>query len=298
MRSSHPPTLLKIVERTIREEHLLTRGDLVLVAVSGGPDSMALLHSLARLAPRLGVTIEAHGIDHGLRPRAMEELTQAQAFAASLGVAFATTRVEMPPGANLMARAREARYRALRAALGRVPGSAGHETANRFIATGHHADDRAETVLMRLLRGAGPDGLAVLPPRSADLIRPMVRARRTDVALHIERHGIPYAEDPTNRDPRFLRTRVRSEILPALAGLSPRIVEHLCDLADALGEGRTAESGLVPAVFEGLALGKAQRNLLARALRTRNPRVRVPLPGGKIAGVDLSSRRIVLMRSR
>jgi tRNA(Ile)-lysidine synthase len=298
MTRSHPPTLFKIVERTIRDEGRLVRGDVVLVAVSGGPDSMALLHVLARLAPRLGVRIEAHGIDHGLRPAAADELAQAHSFAKALGVPFATTRVEVRPGANLMARAREARYLALRAALARAPTNQGREPANRAIATGHHADDRAETVLLRLLRGAGPDGLAVLPPRAADLIRPLVRARRTDVAAHVARHSVPYAEDPTNRDPRFLRTRVRFEILPALAGLSPRIVEHLCDLADALAAGRTEENRLVPAVLEGLALGKAQRLALARALRNHNPRVRVPLAGGKIAGVDLSSRRIVLMKAR
>jgi tRNA(Ile)-lysidine synthase len=298
MRSSHPPTLFKIVERTVRDEGLLTRGDLVLVAVSGGPDSMALLHVLAKLAPRLGVRIEAHGVDHGLRPAATDELAQAEAFARELGVPFGTTRVEVEPGANLMARAREARYVALRTALVAAPAIDGREPGHRIIATGHHADDRAETVLLRLLRGAGPDGLAVLPPRVADLIRPLVRARRTDVAAHIARHQIPYAEDPTNRDPRFLRTRVRTSIIPSLAALSPRIVEHLCDLADALGEGRKGENQLVPAVFEGQTLGRAQRSFLSRALRNHNPRVRVPLPGGKIAGVDLSSRRIVLMKAR
>jgi tRNA(Ile)-lysidine synthase len=298
MRSSHPPTLFKIVERTIRDEGLLARGDVVLVAVSGGPDSMALLHVLAQLAPRLGMRIEAHGIDHGLRSAAADELAEAHAFAQALGVRFATTRVDVQPGANLMARAREARYRALREALARVPALSGREPANRVIATGHHADDRAETVLLRLLRGAGPVGLAVLPPRVGDLIRPLVRARRTDVAAHVARHHVPYAEDPSNCDPRFLRTRVRTEILPTLMGLSPRIVEHLCDLADALGEDRPDEKRLVPAVFEGLTLGKAQRSALARALRNHNPRVRVPLTGGKIAGVDLSSRKIVLMKAR
>jgi tRNA(Ile)-lysidine synthase len=298
MRSSHPPTLFKIVERTIRDEGLLARGDVVLVAVSGGPDSMALLHVLARLAPRLGVRIEAHGIDHGLRSAAPGELAEVQTFANALGVPFATTRVDVRPGANLMARAREARYRALRETLARMSTHPGGEPANRIIATGHHADDRAETVLLRLLRGAGPVGLAVLPPRAGDLIRPLVRARRADIAAHVARHHIPYAEDPTNLDPRFLRTRVRTEILPALVGLSPRIVEHLCDLADALTKDRPEENQLVPAVFEGLTLGKAQRSALARALRNHNPRVRVPLTGGKIAGVDLSSRRIVLMKAR
>jgi tRNA(Ile)-lysidine synthase len=297
MKGSHPPTLIKIAERTLRDERLLARGDVVLVAVSGGPDSMALLHVLAKLAPRLGVRLEAHGIDHGLRPAAADELARAERFARGLGVPFGTTRVDVRPGANVMARAREARYRALRDALGRIsepPGGADR----RFIATGHHADDRAETVMMRLLRGAGPDGLAVLPPRAADLIRPFIRAKRADVAAHIARHHIPYAEDPTNRDPRFLRTRVRAEVLPLLSRLSPRIVEHLCDFADALGEVSTEAERVVPAVLEGLPLGRAQRSALARALRNRNERVRVPLVGGKIAGIDLTSRRIVLIQSR
>ncbi len=297
MRSSHPPTLFKIVERTIRDEGLLARGDGVVVAVSGGPDSMALLHVLAKLGPGLGVSVEAHGIDHGLRAAAADELAQAHAFATELGVPLRTTRVEVRPGANLMARAREARYLALRAALARAS-QRGPAGANWVIATGHHADDRAETVLLRLLRGAGPDGLAVLPPRAADLIRPLIRARRTDVVAHVARQHIASSDDPSNRDPRFFRTRVRNEIIPLLAALSPRIVEHLCDLADALGHGPTDENRLVPAVLEGLTLGRAQRSALARALRNRNPRVRVPLSGGKIAGVDLPSRRIVLMKAR
>jgi tRNA(Ile)-lysidine synthase len=100
------------------------------------------------------------------------------------------------------------------------------------IATGHHADDRAETLLIRLLRGTGPVGLAVLPPRDGDRIRPFYRARRADVDAHVSRHHIPHAIDPSNRDPRFLRARVRHELLPVLERLSPRVVEHLCSLAD------------------------------------------------------------------
>jgi tRNA(Ile)-lysidine synthase len=100
------------------------------------------------------------------------------------------------------------------------------------IATGHHADDRAETLLMRLLRGTGARGLAVLQPLEGDRIRPLLRARRVDIDGHIARHRVPHAIDPSNRDPRFLRARVRMELLPELERLSPRIVEHLCALAD------------------------------------------------------------------
>src|SRR5206468_2118927 len=119
---------------------------------------------------------------------------------------FGRTRVAVGHGANLQARARTERYTALaRAAEG---------VGANLIATAHHADDRAETVIMRLLRGAGPQGLSVLLPRSGSLIRPLVRARRSDVLVHLRRHEIRYAEDPTNRDRRYLRARVRYELVP------------------------------------------------------------------------------------
>ena len=280
MRRSHPPTLLKLVRRTVLDERLLTSGQTVLVAVSGGPDSMALLHVLATLAGSLKLRLVAHGVDHGLREEAARELAVAAALARDLGVPFSTSRVEVGRGPNLMARARRARLEALRAALA--------EAAGDVIATAHHADDRAETILMRLLRGAGPSGLAALPPRSSDLVRPLIRARRADVLAHLARHRIAYAEDPTNRDPRFLRTRVRHELLPVLKELSPRIVEHLCALGDAVG-------APAPPLVAGRALGRAQRTALARALRTRNPKARVPLPGGAVARVDLCTGQIVLL---
>jgi tRNA(Ile)-lysidine synthase len=299
VRRSHPPTLLKIAERTIADEHLLRAGDFVLVAVSGGPDSMALLHVLAKLAPRVGARVAGHGVDHGLRAAAGDELALAARFAHELGVPFTTSRVEIGPGANLMARAREARYASLEAELRRwTERDQQSKGAALHIATGHHADDRAETVLIRLLRGTGPAGLAVLPPRSEHLTRPLIRARRTDIVAHLERHRIPFAVDPTNRDPRFLRTRVRHELMPLLAELSPRIVEHLCELADAASALGSPEGAAVPDVLEGLRLGRAQRLALARALKNRNRGARVLLPGGRIAAVDLSSRRIVLTKAK
>lgn len=197
-----------------------------------------------------------------------------------------------------MARAREARYAALRRVLDGWNGEHGSERGTGIIATGHHADDRAETVMMRLLRGSGPSGLGVLAPQAPGLVRPLIRVRRADILTHIERHAVPYAEDPSNRDTRFLRTRVRHEVLPLLAELSPRIVEHLCALADAAAALAPEADGDVPAMLEGLPLGRAQRTSLARALASGNRRARVPLSGGKVAGIDLTSRRIVVMKAR
>jgi tRNA(Ile)-lysidine synthase len=103
-------------------------------------------------------------------------------------------------------------------------------------ATGHHAEDRAETLLIRILRGTGPAGLGVLPPRAGNRIRPLYRARRADIDAHLRRHRIPFSLDPSNADPRFLRTRVRQEVLPLLESMSPRVVDHLCRLADDLAK--------------------------------------------------------------
>jgi tRNA(Ile)-lysidine synthase len=237
---------------------------------------MALLDVLAHLAPKLGFELAAHGVDHGLRPEAAAELHIAERHAARLDVPFDRTLVQVAPGGNLQARARTARYLALEKAR--------RKHGATLLATAHHADDRAETVLLRLLRGSGPRGLAVLPPRADARIRPMIRARRSDVLLHLARHEVPFASDPSNRDPRFLRVRVREELVPLMSDLSPGIVDHLNALADALLSGE-----LTPELRKGttsVALGRAQRLLLRRASALGQSRARVRLKGGLEARID------------
>jgi tRNA(Ile)-lysidine synthase len=243
MPRSHPPTLITIARGTVREHRLLERGTVVLAAVSGGADSMALLHVLSLLRRDLAFGLFAHGVDHGLRPEAAAELDAAQDFARALDVPFTRTQVGVGVGGNLQARAREARWGALR--------TAARQAGADRIATGHHADDRAETWLMRVLRGTHAPGLGVLPPRDGDRIRPLLRARRADIDAHVRRHRIPHCSDPSNRDPRFLRVRVRQELMPALERLNPRVVEHMCVLADELASlprsGADGETGAEPA---------------------------------------------------
>jgi tRNA(Ile)-lysidine synthase len=247
----------------------------LLCAVSGGPDSMALLDVLARLRPKLGFTLAAHGVDHGLRAEAAQELDLAERHAASLEVRFSRTVLTVAAGGNLQARARSARYLALEAAQ-RAAGA-------DLLATAHHADDRAETVLLRLLRGSGPRGLAVLPARAGERVRPLLRARRADVLSHLSRHRVPFAEDPSNRDRRYQRVRVREELLPLLSELSPGIVGHLNALADAL----SAPDGLaLDAEVCGIPLGRAHRNELARAVSGRSREARIWLPGGRVLGLN------------
>lgn len=233
---THPPTLLTLARRAIEDHELFEKGDLVIVAVSGGPDSMALLHVLSILKKKLSFGLAAHGVDHGLRKDAARELDAAEKFARKIGVSFDRTQVEVAPGGNLQARARSARHAALEAA--RVKMKA------RVIATAHHADDRAETILMRILRGTGVRGLAVLPPRAenAPLVRPFIFARRADIDAHVARHDVPFSVDPSNANPRFLRARVRSELIPLLSELNPGVVDHLCKIAEELSNADPEET--------------------------------------------------------
>ncbi len=272
-RPSHPPTLLRIVERTVREERLVRSGDRIVVAVSGGPDSMAMAHALWLLRGRMGIEPIAVGVDHQLRAEAASELDAASAFLGGLGMVFERAKVEVGHGGNLMARAREARYGVLRDAMRRLGASC--------LAVGHQADDRAETVMIRLLQGSGPAGLAVLSARSGDVIRPLIRARRADVIAHVQRHGVPFSQDPTNASREHLRGAVRWELLPRMEELSPRVVWHLWELAEDLGaiagdgEGRPV-------------LKRAQWKALAKA-GAEGGAVRVALPGGRVARVDARS---------
>jgi tRNA(Ile)-lysidine synthase len=241
---------------------------------------------LARLAPRLGVELAAHGVDHGLRPEAGSELDLAERRAARCEVTFTRTSLRVAAGGNLQARARAQRYAALRRAA--------ENAGARFIVTAHHADDRAETVLMRLLRGAAPAGLAVLPVRSGDLLRPLIHARRSDLRAHLARHDIRWAEDPSNQDHRFLRVRVRNELMPLLETLSPAIVAHLCALADELGSG--GDLTVLDEQGEPLRLGRAQRSALRQALTRGRSRARIRLSGGRELRVDPLTRLPTLVR--
>jgi tRNA(Ile)-lysidine synthase len=263
MRPSHGPSLRTLVRRLLEAELCSARHQRIACAVSGGPDSMAMLDVLASLRAEQGLELIAIGVDHGLRSESVAELALAAGHASLLGVPFHLERVSLEPGGNLQARARSARYEALerRADLERCP----------LVATAHTADDRAETVLARILRGAGARGLAVLSPLDGRRVRPLIRARRSDVLAHLAHHGVPSVEDPSNQDPRFVRTRLRHEVLPLLATLDPRVVDHLNDLADDL----VSIDWPVPS---GPPLGRRQRRQL-ESIRAAHGRGTVRIGG-------------------
>jgi tRNA(Ile)-lysidine synthase len=197
------------VERTIRRHAMLAGGETVLVAVSGGADSVALLHFLVELAPAWRLQLHVLHVDHQLRPDSPADADFVRAFGARLGVPVDVVTVMVDPQGSVEAGAREARYAALEAAAARLG-------AHR-IAVGHTADDQAETVLMRLLEGAGVRGLAGIPPVRGRIIRPLIDMHRAALEAALDAAGVSWVEDPTNHDPKFLRNRIRHELLPLLA---------------------------------------------------------------------------------
>jgi len=215
--------------------------------VSGGPDSLALLV----LAVAAGCEVTAVHVDHGLRPGSAGEARVVAAAAARFGAAFRAERVQIPPGPNLEARARRARQAVL------PPGTA----------TGHTMDDQAETVLLNLLRGAGLDGLAGMRPGPA---HPLLRLRRADTVGLCALAGLDPVEDPTNRDPRFLRNRVRWELLPLCCELAGRdLVPVLARQAALLSEEAALLDDLAGTVdaSDAIALAQAPAPLSRRAAR-------------------------------
>ena len=220
------------VLETCRRRHLLGYNDRVLVALSGGADSTALLAALVELRAAGEVReVTAIHVDHGLRPGSDADGEACARVCALLGVPLRRVKVEVRAG-NLQAEARRARYRALRDEAALVG-------ATR-IATGHTLDDQAETVLLRLLRGSGARGLSGIPPRRGAIVRPLIDRSRAEVEDHLRTRRLPHLVDPSNGTPRFLRNRVRSEALPVLRSLAPHAPLALARAADLLRDDERA----------------------------------------------------------
>ncbi|MEU8069446.1 MULTISPECIES: tRNA lysidine(34) synthetase TilS [unclassified Micromonospora] len=255
---------------------LLTRlpgGGPVLVACSGGADSLALAAATAFVAPRLGRPAGLVTVDHGLQPGSAERAEAVAGWARAAGldpVEALTVRVDGRPGGPEAA-AREARYEALVTAARRYDAAG--------VLLGHTRDDQAETVLLALARGAGPRGLSGMPERrdldGVPLLRPLLDVPRADTRAACAALGLDPWADPHNADPAYARARVRAEALPALVdALGPGVVANLARTAGLLAADNAALDALAAAALadvrtEGSGLSVAGLAGLPAAVRTR-----------------------------
>jgi tRNA(Ile)-lysidine synthase len=227
-------SLLQQVQQTIQDYQMVAGDQTVLVAVSGGPDSMVLLHTLYSLRQPLALKLCVAHLNHQMRPSASDDAHFVETVADQLGIPCISKSLDVPSYRRQHKlspedAARQVRYAFLHAAAAQLG-------ADR-IALGHTADDQAETVLLHLLRGAGLGGLCGMPPLRPPIIRPLIRVLRRDVLAYARTHRLPYRDDPTNEQRRYTRNRIRLDLLPTLQrDYNPRLVQTLCTTAQLLAD--------------------------------------------------------------
>ncbi|MEK6775646.1 MAG: tRNA lysidine(34) synthetase TilS [bacterium] len=278
--------LLNKVRQTIQKHSLLEKGDRVVVGLSGGPDSMALLDVLWTLKDVYELALIPAHLNHGMRGKESEgDLAFCEQAAARYGTTLVSEFVDLPAlirekGLSAQAAAREIRYDFFQRTA--------REHGAFRIALGHHADDQAETLLMRLLRGAGARGLSGMPVRrEPGIIRPLLDATREQILSYLTEREIPYREDSSNHKGIYLRNRIRMELIPLLVEkYNPNLIEDLLRTARILGDEdaymqEQAERHFSPVrIPGGVALGLMDMKGLPDALVRRMVRMAMVQAGG------------------
>lgn len=222
--------LISRLKKTIGKYGMLQPGERVVVGVSGGADSMALLHALWETRGDFHLSLVVAHLDHSFRPQGEREANFVRKAAGKLGIPFFHRKADVrawqqEKGLSTQEAAREVRYAFLQE-------TARANKASK-IALGHTADDQAEAVVMRMLRGSGTRGLSGIPPvRGGIFIRPLIEVWRPQVESFLKEKRVAFLQDPSNQSDQYLRNRVRNELLPLLRGYNPRIRQTLVQMAD------------------------------------------------------------------
>lgn len=260
--SDQPDAVVSRFEATVARalKRLVGSQPAIALAISGGADSLSLLYALAAIAARfpLGKTV-ACVVDHQLRPESSHEAADVIARATALGFGAEVLSAPIAAGAGLEERARDARYAALESARLR------HGLA--WIATAHTGSDQAETVLMRLARGASLKGAGGIPESRGRLCRPLLGVIRAETEGYLKALGQPWHEDAMNADPQFTRVRIRRELLPAYERVAgPGVAQHLSAFARWAREDEAWFSAETKAALERLAFDASLDAVGVRAL--------------------------------
>jgi tRNA(Ile)-lysidine synthase len=250
--------------------HVFEPGERVVVAVSGGPDSLALLCVLREIVPAFPLHLTVAHFDHGWRAESRADRDIVASTAATWGYDFRTARAadDIPHTENA---ARAARYSFLRQTAA--------DTNSTAIALGHTQDDQVETLLLHLLRGSGSKGLAAMRRRDGDLARPLLDISRTDIEAYLAQLHLTPIRDATNDDPRFTRNRLRQQVMPAIDTFDPAARDLLARTADILSEeDRFIEAQLL-GLPDDIATNREAFATLPPALQRRVIRKLVPDAG-------------------
>ncbi|MFH0878703.1 MAG: tRNA lysidine(34) synthetase TilS [Lentisphaerota bacterium] len=273
--------MLRKIEKTIKAHGLISKGDHVLLGVSGGSDSVAMAYALHHLRNPFGFSLSVAHLNHAIRGKAADDDESfVRELAWRLSLPCVTEKADVPKlaaetGLSLEMAARQARYDFFKRTAASLQAS--------VLATAHTADDQAETVLLRIARGAGTQGLAGIPYqamlRGLRVIRPLRDARHQDTINFLHRHRLSWKEDTSNTDTDFLRNRVRHEILPILESrLNPRIRQALVRTGEVLGE-------------ENAWLDQLTRRIFRKCVRAVQPQV---LKLGSLSREPVAARRRIL----
>jgi|LFRM01.1.fsa_nt_gb tRNA(Ile)-lysidine synthase len=245
--------ILPAVLTTIKGYSMLQPGDSVVVGVSGGIDSTALLHVLWRLRESWSLQLHIAHLNHGIRGEdAAKDAQLVEALGAELGIPVHLRQLDIPKIARQTGRSEEEAGRIARYQL--YEGLADEVGASR-IAVGHHGDDQAETILMNLIRGAGLRGLSGMPPVRGRVIRPLIELEKWQLEAYCRSWSLPWREDVTNWSTAYRRNFVRWEIIPKLKELNPGVVRRLMGTANTLAEDWQLLDQLAQEAFDQAVLG-------------------------------------------